>query len=712
MFLINLLLLLCFVLICLISGLIALKKAVMKKAINLVLLFVSFGASSLILGFGALNFIGDFVLTLLEGNIEGLGSLGTASALIVGLVNFLVDVILFDLLFWIIYGFLKLVCLIIISATPLKTKTLFKKPENGKTGAVSAVLAGVTTWFFCIFSLLPLFAISSLVTPALNEASKEEYSDTYAYEIAQVVNEKYSFLTDASFVNKAATVTGARGLINLSLNAFGDVEIEENGVITECNVYDLLKDVTALGTDGVIAYEMAVAGGHTYKDMQVLVGVMDVCSNSPSLASLATSVISSELVPNEQDTVLGEILNCVTVQFTGEHGAENFSNDLMVIRNLLNDFIEKNADKEFVPEHIADDLLEYLLDKNNADDIVNNLSSLSSFKDVTAVLSSYGVYSICEMMDIPANKEGAFNSLYQDLITELNDKSYNRVNFEDLDEFIKYLSANQIPVSEYKEQNKNTETGEDDVAIVNYEGYFNRTQKIVNVFDKYGVEEFDDTRTYVLKSGDIYVYDKENDLWSKLDSQTIKNPFLLAEYLIKKVDLVIDNGEFSEENVKTALLNFATEYSGKSAYATFNANFAEKIRSLDNFTTSLITEEEILSKIDKTADVSGGAEPLKEILISASIVLNLGDGDANVFETLLNNFGQVGKVLDALGNYGITKSVPETLLKAIAQREEVSAYFKYDSIIKITENVKNGTSTYEELFVSIESLYKIANELI
>ena len=81
-------------------------------------------------------------------------------------------------------------------------------------------------------------------------------------------------------------------------------------------------------------------------------------------------------------------------------------------------------------------------------------------------------------------------------------------------------------------------------------------------------------------------------------------------------------------------------------------------------------------------------------------------------DALLSHFGDVGKILDALSAYSVTAEVAPTLLKAIAQQEEFAKYFQYESIVKITENVKNGTSTYEELFISIQSLYNIANEII
>ena len=703
MVLVNLLLLVGVILFSVIGGLIGAKKAVGRKAVNLGLLIASFFVAVLVLSSGAFDFVGNLVAELI---MEGETGMETVSSLVSGLINFFIKVFIFDILFWVGYGLLKIIVLIVISIAKVNKTQYFVKPkkEDG-ANVVAGVLGGVTAWFFCLLSLLPIFALSSLLSTAVVEASKEEYSDTYAYELAETFNEEYTFLTDKSYVNYAAKFTGARGLVNFALKSFGKSEIVIDGNANEYNVYSLFKEVATLGVDGVILYERSMTGGHTYGEMHVVVDMVETCAGSPALVSLSAVLVQSADVGGEG--VLGEVLSSVT------NGAENLQNDILVIKNILENFFEKNKDKEFTAEHLSEDLVEYILDQQNADQIVDNVCRLSSFKNVTAVLSSYGIFTICEMMEIPENKEDALEMLYQDLLTEVNDRSVSKINFSDLDGFIDYLSDNQIKVEDYREQNRDQETGEDDVAILNYDEYFERSKKIIKTLDCYKVETLDDKTVYYADNGEIYVYDNETDLWSSaLNDTNLKTLEVFAKYLISKADTYIQNEqEINREELISLINDFQFALSG-GEHVAFNQEYSKKISNEENFTTELITEEVVLSKVDKNADVTNGSNALKEILLTASVVLSLGESDGDVAGTLLANFSQVGKVLDALSNFGVTKEVPEVLLKAIAQNKNYSSYFAFESIVKITNNVKNGTSTYTELFTAIQSLYEIANELL
>ena len=703
--LINLSLLLSVILFSVVGGLIAAKKALGKKAVNLALLLVAFFGTVIVLSAGVLDVLGDLLMNLIG---EELGAIGGIAS---GFINFIIRVFVFDIVFWVVYLVLKIVASIVLAIIRVKRFSAFQKPQ--KNNVVAGVLGGVTAWFFCLLSLLPIFAITTLATPALAEASKEEYSDTYAYELATVVNDKYSFVTDNSYVNVAAKITGARALINYALNSFGEAEFESNGVTTEYNVYGLIREVATLGVDGVVLYERSMSGGHTYGEMHVVVDMVETLSGSSSLVSMASGLISSNVTEIGGEGIMGEVLGSVTNSLTGDNAELNLQNDLAVIKDILDDFITKNNDKEFLADHISDDLVEYLLDKDNADKIVENLSHLSSFKEVTTALSSYGVYAICEMMEIPENKQDAFEAFNAKLLTELNDRSVSVIDYEDLDGFIKYLSDNQITVEGYRQDNVDAESGEDDVAIQNYDEYFSRTDKVNSVFVNYQIEELDGKRVYISSNGETYIYDEASDLWSASSLTEIKNAHMLSEFLVKKVDLFLESDtEITKNSFNDFLNEFISQNSNANEYANFNVSFAQKLLSVDAFTTTLITEEDVISSVDEDADVSNAASALKEILVSASIVLEMGGGNGDIAEVLLNNFSQVGKVLDALHGYGITKNIPETLLKAIAQKEEFSAYFAYESIVKITDNVKQGKSTYTELFTAVQSLYKIASEVL
>ena len=82
------------------------------------------------------------------------------------------------------------------------------------------------------------------------------------------------------------------------------------------------------------------------------------------------------------------------------------------------------------------------------------------------------------------------------------------------------------------------------------------------------------------------------------------------------------------------------------------------------------------------------------------------------FSIYLSNFNLIGRLLDDLQGMKKTAGVPKTMLMAITQHKEYGKYFVSDSIKELTENVNNGVSSYEELFISVEALYNIVNEII
>ncbi len=711
----NFLLLVCFVLFSVIGGLIACKKAVGKKVCNFALLLVSFFACVITLSSGALDFLGDMIgeMVGLNGENLSLGNLPNA------LINFSIRVIVFDIVFWIVYAVLKIVTAIVLAIFRISKTALFKKPETAGAKVVSGVFGGLTAWFWCLFSLIPIFAFTWIATPALAAADNKKYDQTYAYEVAEEINGKYSFLTENSTLCQFASLTGAKQLVEFALNSFGQTQIEINGVKTTSNVYSMMKDVARVGADAAIVYELSLSSGNTYGDLDLLVEVLDICEHSPEISTLAASFIKTMVPQNGGDQsqaegdLVSELLPTILGAFEGEGGGKNMQNDLRAIKNILSDFIEHNKDKDFSLELMSQDLMDYIMDDKGLESLFNNLASLSSFKDVTVVLSNFGVSAICDMLVLPGSQQDVYENLINNLVTEVHEGVVStNLNYDEVENFLEYLSDNDKTVQQYI-----NEFGED-VAVQYYNAHLELTEKIFGVFKDAKIQAFDDKMVFVGNNAN-YVYDSQTDKWQTVvDLSECNSVYHLIKYLIQEVQ---QNNELTAQILLSHLQAYVSKNQSSTGYIVYNTNFAQKLLSPnaqellmpDAFETQLMTKEIIVSKVKADANPENPAQSLKGLIKAATKVLDLAtESEGEMTDLLLANFGQVGVVLDALYQYEITTDIPEVLLKAISEVKEFAEYLDYNAISDLTENVKAGDTTYEDFFKTVEALYKVANGLI
>ena len=79
---------------------------------------------------------------------------------------------------------------------------------------------------------------------------------------------------------------------------------------------------------------------------------------------------------------------------------------------------------------------------------------------------------------------------------------------------------------------------------------------------------------------------------------------------------------------------------------------------------------------------------------------------------VMDNFHLAGRLVDNLQSFEMTKELPEHLLLAITQSREYGKYFVADSMAELSQNVKDGKATYEQLFTSVQALYGMINQFI
>ena len=695
-------------------GVILCKKGIGKRICAFVYLFIALFGSALLLKTGVFDFVGKLVSPMIAtGEIAFLGML-TESA-----INYIVRLVLFQGLFLVIFFFLHLIGFIIIKCSKLDEKTGFKKHEDEEKGkmAVSGILTGVTCWFFCFCLFLPYTSFISLTSPALHKASKEAYADTYAHEVVVAVQDDCSFLTDKSPVYLAGKYTGANFLTGSATGLVTKVSAtNSDGVTVRYDANDFISSILVTGVDAIALYEKSISAELTYDDLSGTPLLRDLASSPIVTATACEWLKTSGYLKPETAESNGTWTHLLST-YTSENGADALSKDIKVIDDILNAFFTKNAGKEFNPDGITTELLDFVTDSYYADVVADGLTKLTVFNDAAVTVTGYGVDILCEKLGIEKNKDDAYRSFCTSLLERLNDRSIGEINFAQLEEYIDYYSGISVGAGSISQTPENNE---------NYERYIAWYTSVNDLFVSYGIDEFAYAEhLYFAGTNNFYYNPVVNDVygWDKRnysDGYEWKHSFLLTQYLIQEANAVIHTDELTKDALIQLLNSFTAEYiqgnypNITATQAAYFSSLALKIASPEQFTTTRIFEEDIekLIVVPENADREIDKQALAKIFKTGGAVFATVRNTDDTVDALLSHFGDMGKILDALSAYSVTAEVAPTLLKAIAQQEAFAKYFQYESIVKITENVKNGTSTYEELFISIQSLYNIANEII
>lgn len=731
--LINLAIFLLLLASCLFAGVRASKKAPGKKIGAFIAVMAAFFITTMLLSSGTLDFLADILFGLLAsglGMLTDVASLGSVASIIC---SFLTRIFLFDIIFWIAYLLCKLVIKIIIAIIFGKRVKFFLPSEKKGGKIIAGVAGGLTRWYWSMFSILPIFALLSLFTPALQTMEKKEYSSTYVYEIGQTVNKDFSFLTEDALLVQIGKYTGANALLDYSIDSLATgTMINSQGKQTQCNVHKLLQDFINAGVDGAAIYEITLSGETTYGDLAGAVIIIENVTKNEVVLYVLSDYIGEMREGqqagdsgDEQDP-MQDLVNQMMDFYASEEGADNMANDFSKITSVLSSFIEANKDKTFDPDRIVDDLTEFVLDEQNMSEVITTLSEFSHFKQTAALFLDMGVVSVCEGLGIDLDEEQAYEKFTTSMLDQLNDKEDGTINNQELDQFIKMLAVENVSVGAYAEA-----YGEHHPGVVNHKKYMARYEGFRTVIKNQYFESMDQSVFFYSESEEcLYVYDDVTDRWAKYTGSVTNNASVLIDYLVREVNaLIVEENDYvasgnelpeggfviTEDDFKDCLREVTQNgklrqiYQGVSAtMIDFNEKIARKMSSIENFETELVYSEDIIKAIDLDADIANQTEELGDIIEAVSQIFDI-IGNTEDQTAIIKNFGKVGTLMDALVAFDLTSDMPEVLLKALAQNEDIAEYFQYDSIVKILQNIEQGKSTYFELCSSIQALYNIAN---
>lgn len=700
------------------------KKSVGVKIINLILAALSFVGTIILLKSGVFDFIGSWAvgfLKLSETPVSGSKAVGTT---VIGLINYVARVSSFTLVFWVMYWVLKLIALIIIKAAKLEKRGGFQPPKRAGGAFVVGIIGFITCWFCCFITFMPLSSVVALAEKTVNTADSEDNKGTYSYELAVSIKDTFEFVKEDSIFKKAKKYSGADALCEVALSVISDIEIENNvGNKVNANFHKFINGSIGAGIKGLNAYEKYMSSNGKYGDFTTVNYILGYVAESNPLLLSAGELAGSRLFDDSDDHNLKRIQNTMNEMYvTDRNAVENARNDITVTNKILKDFLTAHKDERFDSEDLILSFVKYATDSDNVSGLVNDLSQLSIYQGSFEALCKYGVQELCILLKIDYTEDEAYDSFINKLFERVNNKSIGNIDMRLTDEFIKRIVQEDISVAEYKAQYKNDPDAMD--WYENYKRFSDKYKEFADLFNSYKVETDDDGVKLRIIDGNVYAYDKETDKWKVETSPSGRfiNVAALNNFLVKyysenysyTTEISYDRLKSDLNGVSAATLS-AYNVLG-SDYVDYNLTVFGKYADKEKFTTGKVLgfdmEEKISVKQQVDTERDNGA--ISDILILAGGIYETitTEKHEEMTDVILSHFGEIGQILDALNKFSITEDVPELMVRAISENDEFSQYFKAKNVDTIIEKTESGETTYAEFFLTIQSLYNIAKEIM
>jgi hypothetical protein len=338
------------------------------------------------------------------------------------------------------------------------------------------------------------------------------------------------------------------------------------------------------------------------------------------------------------------------------------------------------------------------------------------------MLMEYGIGFLCDILDLSRDNEEHYGKFLDSLYEAANKRDEGEFDILDVSQFIAYAAESGIKPSEYVTSEEYTAL---DIAYISYKRYIDRSMAFESVFTGFGLDDPLADSVFYTENGVTYIYKAEEDLWYRYsDVSGTKSSSLASQLLaVRTADVIAGNLEYTitVEDIKTYAEEISDSLDQDAAviYSAFRTEQAKTILSAiisaDSFEPeNAIYVSDVVAGLKKGIGFDESANKNFGIIIASAFdFLDKIMGESVVdLNTIMDNFHLVGRLLDCLQNMEKTEQIPAALLKAITQHKEYGKYFLSDSIEELTQNVANGTSTYEELFVSVRALYGIINQIV
>ncbi len=585
-------------------------------------------------------------------------------------------------------------------------KPLWHKLTTGAVGAVSGFL-------IIMLSMLPVVYISDIAEPAVEKALAAESDGTYASELAKTVDENFLIISEKTVFGKIQKYTGMRAVTSAAVTSLTDAEVElENGKTAELNLAEVLATLADNGVSAMVTYERICASGATLKSMAPISNILLLLSENDSVVNFGFVVFDSakEYIMDGEGSQKFEY---------DVDSAESLRKDLAAAAGLVDIVSTDLGDLSFDSSTLLNDILAYLEDEESANKLVNTIGEASAFKTNFPKLMEYALGMIADQLDLPEDKADDYEMFIADMTEALNNKTFGTYDEEKVEYFITYSSEHGLNVETYTVANRDEPT-ELDVAYLNYVEFIGRKNDIEAAFTDKLLDGAKKLSYYIATDGRIYIYSKDAKTWQSYTDGDLKASSLAATLLANEVNkLMIEDAQIVIDFAGTKeLARDAKSLIGNanSDIQSSTALLLDAILDADDYSPDgAVYRESIVNALnrDATIDKKHNDSFAASLTVMAKLYVSLTEESSEAsIDTIMDNFHLVGRLLDSLKAMESTSAVPEIMLDAIMQNKNYGKFFSADAVQKTLENIKDGKSTYEELFTTVQGVYGLASGII
>lgn len=596
--------------------------------------------------------------------------------------------------------------------------------------ALACVIGALTFYSVAMLSYLPLATVENLVKPAVEMVQTEQYDGTYVQDIAKIAGEHFLPSANGTLYGGLQKYTGFSAILNATASSLSEHTVVNNeGEKMQVNFKELIQRLVCNAADVVAVYEYTCRpDDHTLGDVLPVTDVIESLSNEGVLIDAALEIL--EKVEQNADQgkdkaekkgIATDLLNFIKDSYLGKD-ASVVQSDLKVVSELAKTLISDNKDTGLRDKKYIPALLDYLAVSENAEKTVAKMSELNVYEGAFDLLAGFGINALCDTLKISEDQEAYYREYLTSVYEAVNERADGEFYSEHVEAFIRYAAENGITVSEYKIADAENLT-ETDFAYTNYKHFISQMQRFESLFVAYLIDDKNAASVYTAEDGTLFVYDGKADTWTLCESeQGLRAGSLAAQLMADRVREIFDEDiehTISEEEIKVLAAEIIAQLGGD-----INASEARKESAVALLGTLMSNEgfdpngavyrAEILDALKK-----GGGFDDEQNKQFASILTTVASFAKDVYgktdvgiELYMQNFSVIGRVLDNLQKMDKTSDIPEKMLIAITQHKDFGKYFVSDSIIELSQSVKNGTSTYEALFEQVHAFYNIVNQII
>ncbi|MBE6700936.1 MAG: hypothetical protein E7582_03490 [Ruminococcaceae bacterium] len=701
---------------------IAHKKSIGERLVLLGTVPVSFLVAFIISKAGAFDFLGKLIADAITGipsvsaYVENSMAVKTGLA---GIISAFLRPVFTTVIFWILLVVTKIVASAIISKKKKEGKGLFEagKKAFDKKNVSACAISALGAFLIFMFSCLPINFLSTAFEDAIIKAEGEKYADTWVQDTATRISKTYMPTSNEEVFGSIQRFTGMKAILRGASNSLATVTLETNdGTKVKFNALELMGIIVGDGVDVLTVWEYITSPDHhTLSDISMVSTPIRTLADSSLIMSLVCEVVQS--YEDGDNHALNTFMAAAKENYSPKD-SHLLEEDIRLLADAIDVVIEAGGDEEIYSDHLVELFLHPLEDEETSYLFIEELSKTSIYSKALVSFTEYGVRLLCDKLQISENRLDALEDFRYGVFEGVNNRSEGTIDLSLAEKFIVYCANNSVRSNSYTVKDENHLTSRD-MEFKNYQRYMTRKEEIERAFTAYHVEDSALPTGFVASDGTVYKYNETNSTWSKSTANSVNSLSLFSHFLISQ-----SNDKFKADHSFTYemedVITLAHEYENKalSPRDIFNRS-KEAVKVLyndENYNpegitysdeiTSLITDKKVFDQKDNHAAakaISSGA---------AFAVKFFEEEDKTTVEIVLSNFSLVGRLLDALCEYEITSKVPAKLLVVTTSNHEFGKYFVSDSIVRITEKVSVGLSSYENLFGSVQAIYNIVDKVI